>query len=113
MVYVGGFNGNIYALNALSGSKLWNYTVQQPPGFEEYSGLHTSPAVAYGRVYIGSNDYLMIVLAEASTNPTPTPSPSPSQSQQTEQFEVIIGVAIVVVVIGAGLGLLIYLIKRK
>ena len=113
VVYVGGFNGNLYALNASSGGKLWNYTVQQPPGFEEYSGLHTSSAVAYGRVYIGSNDYIMVVLAEASTNPTPAPSSSPSQPQQTEQFEVIVGLAVVAVAISAGLGLLVYIIKKK
>jgi len=104
VVYVGGFNGNLYALNASKGNKLWNYTVQQPPGFEEYSGLHTSPTIANGRVYIGSNDYLMIVLGEASTNPPSTPPPS-------IQFPswIILPLFIVVAILVA----LVYFKKRK
>jgi outer membrane protein assembly factor BamB len=124
VVYVGGFNGKIYALNASNGDKLWNYTVQKPPGVEEYSGLHTSPSVVNGRVYIGSNDYILLVLGEGSSNSTPspsttptpeqTPTPTPNQEpQQTEPLEIIIGLVIVVAVFVAGLGLLIYLIKRR
>jgi len=112
VVYVGGFNGNLYALNASTGNKLWNYTVQKPPGFEEYSGLHTSPAVVDGRVYIGSNDYLMIVLAEGSTNPTSTPSPSiPEVQSWIILAAMAVAVAVVVVVLVAVM--LVYFKKRK
>jgi outer membrane protein assembly factor BamB len=124
VVYVGGFDGNLYALNASNGAKLWNYTVQEPPGFEEYSGLRTSPSIVDGRVYIGSNDYIIMVLGEESSSPTPSPSatPTPEQTptptpshepQQKEPLAIIIGLVIVVAVFVAGLGLLIYLIKRK
>ena len=46
VVYVGSDDGNVYALNAANGAKLWNYTT----GSEVYS----SPAVVDGVVYIGS-----------------------------------------------------------
>ena len=47
VVYVGsGMDGNVYALNATTGVKLWNYTT----GSEVYS----SPAVVNGVVYVGS-----------------------------------------------------------
>ena len=47
VVYVGSDDGNVYALNASSGAKLWNYTT----GGDVYS----SPAVVGGVVYVGSD----------------------------------------------------------
>ena len=46
IVYIGSFDGNVYALNAANGFKLWNYT----------TGKHdaSSPAVVNGLVYIGT-----------------------------------------------------------
>jgi outer membrane protein assembly factor BamB len=108
VVYVGGFNGNLYALNASNGNKLWNFTLQQPPaGGLRLNGLFGSPAVVNGRVYIGSNANVLIVLGEAS-NPTPTPSPtftpSPSPTGSTTQptftsflTELVIAVAAIVI----------------
>jgi outer membrane protein assembly factor BamB len=49
VVYVGSNDGNIYALNAVSGEKQWNYTISDP-GY----AVESSPAVAHGLVYIGS-----------------------------------------------------------
>jgi outer membrane protein assembly factor BamB len=98
VVYVGGWNGNLYALNASTGDKLWNYTVQ-PPGFLEYEGLHTSPAVSDGRVYMGSNDYLMIVLAEGSANPSPPPSPPIPEFQSWIILPVVAVASVIVVVV--------------
>jgi outer membrane protein assembly factor BamB len=84
VIYVGGFDGNLYALNSSAGSKLWNYRVQPAPGFEEYSGLHTSPAVVDGHVYIGSNEYIIIALEEGSASPTPTfPVPTQQPTKET------------------------------
>ncbi|MFZ0318311.1 MAG: PQQ-binding-like beta-propeller repeat protein [Candidatus Sulfotelmatobacter sp.] len=48
VVYVGSGDGNIYALNANTGAKLWNYTTGGP--------VDSSPAVANGVVYVGSAD---------------------------------------------------------
>ena len=48
MVYIGSDDDNVYALNATSGAKLWNYTTG--------SYVDSSPAVVGGVVYIGSDD---------------------------------------------------------
>jgi len=48
VVYVGGGDSNVYALDAHTGAKIWNYTT----GFV----VGTSPAVANGVVYINSYD---------------------------------------------------------
>jgi outer membrane protein assembly factor BamB len=45
---VGSWDGNVYAINATTGTELWNYTT----GNEMFS----SPAVANGVVYVGSFD---------------------------------------------------------
>jgi eukaryotic-like serine/threonine-protein kinase len=42
------YDKNVYALDAKTGAKLWSYT----PGGEVY----TSPSVANGVVYLGSDD---------------------------------------------------------
>ena len=47
-VYVGSNDTKVYALNALTGALVWNYTT----GAEVIS----SPAVADGKVYVGSYD---------------------------------------------------------
>ena len=51
VLYVGGENNNLYALNATTGAKLWTYTAAG-----EFSA---SPAVANGVVYDGSSDGLV------------------------------------------------------
>ena len=49
VVYVGSYDGNVYALNASTGAELWSYTTG--------AALDSSPAVANGVVYVGSLDY--------------------------------------------------------
>jgi eukaryotic-like serine/threonine-protein kinase len=49
VVYVGSDDGNVYALNASTGAKLWSYTTGNAIS-------NSSPAVANGVVYIGSED---------------------------------------------------------
>jgi outer membrane protein assembly factor BamB len=64
---MGSHDGNVYALNASDGAKLWNYT--------SGSWVWSSPAVVNGVVYAGSNDGNVYALGGS-----PTSSPSPSSS---------------------------------
>lgn len=48
IVYVGSDDNNLYAFNATTGAKLWNYTTG--------GAVESSPAVANGVVYVGSED---------------------------------------------------------
>jgi outer membrane protein assembly factor BamB len=45
VVYVGSDDGNVYALDAASGTKKWAYPI---------GGMDSSPAVADGVVYVGA-----------------------------------------------------------
>jgi outer membrane protein assembly factor BamB len=54
IVYIGSDDGNLYALNATTGTLIWNYTVG-PPG-------QSSPAVANGIVYIAAGYYYFYAL---------------------------------------------------
>jgi outer membrane protein assembly factor BamB len=49
VVYIGSYDFNVYALDAMTGAKLWSY----PTG----SYVESSPAVANGVVYFGSEDF--------------------------------------------------------
>lgn len=51
LVYVGSFDGNVYCLNAATGSLVWSY--------KTVNGAWSSPAVVDGVVYVGS-DYAKI-----------------------------------------------------
>jgi outer membrane protein assembly factor BamB len=62
IVYVGsyhvdGHGGNIYAFNAYTGAKVWNYSTQAP--------VYSSPAVSEKRVFVG--DGLNVLALDAST----------------------------------------------
>ena len=53
MVYVGYDDGNVYALNAANGKRLWDFTAEENP----YNvSFFTSSAIVDGVVYIGSAD---------------------------------------------------------
>jgi outer membrane protein assembly factor BamB len=54
---VGSDDGNVYALNATTGAKLWSYTTED--------AVLSSPAVANGVVYVGSNDGNVYALSNA------------------------------------------------
>jgi outer membrane protein assembly factor BamB len=52
-VFVGGGDGNLYALRADDGSVMWQASVVEPGEDENQGYIWSSPAVAGGRVYIG------------------------------------------------------------
>src|SRR5262249_36391807 len=48
VVYIGSFDGNVYAFDAVTGDQLWSYTTGD--------GVQSSPAVANGEGHLGSTD---------------------------------------------------------
>jgi outer membrane protein assembly factor BamB len=69
-VYFGSSDGNAYCLNAADGAKIWNYTTwynNNGPshGYHWGNGV-SSPAVADGRVYVGSGDFDVFCLDASS-----------------------------------------------
>jgi len=47
VVYVGSWDGSLYALDARSGTKFWSY--------QTGDGIYSSPTVVNGVVYVGSD----------------------------------------------------------
>jgi polyvinyl alcohol dehydrogenase (cytochrome) len=58
VVYVGSWNGTMYALDAFSGHPLWTFNINDPnPGDRNgFPGIQSSTAVADGVVYFGGAD---------------------------------------------------------
>jgi outer membrane protein assembly factor BamB len=56
--YVGTFGGTIYAIEASTGAKIWNFTTG--------GAVWSSPAAANGMIYVGSNDWNVYALSAAS-----------------------------------------------
>jgi outer membrane protein assembly factor BamB len=63
VVFVGSNDGNVYALNAATGTQLWSFTTGGSVG--------SSPAVANGAVYVGSNDGNLYAFDLAGGQATP------------------------------------------
>jgi outer membrane protein assembly factor BamB len=61
VVYIGSQDDNVYALNAATVAKLWNYSIGGVIG-------DASPAVANGVVYIGSLDGTVYSFGLAGTS---------------------------------------------
>ena len=51
LIYVGGYNGKVYAINSSSGALRWVY-----PREGRLGSIVGGPVVAFGKVYIGSSD---------------------------------------------------------
>ena len=80
VVYVGSSNGDVYALNAGTGAKLWTYATG--------GSVISSPAVANGMVYVGSygnNLYALDARTGSAFGPI-TPNCFPLQPWQTRWF---------------------------
>jgi outer membrane protein assembly factor BamB len=71
-VYLGSTDGNVYCLNASNGAKVWNYTTEYnsngPTHGYHWGNTVSDPAVAYGKVYVGSSDFLVYCLDASSGN---------------------------------------------
>lgn len=59
LVYVGGYNGKIYAINSSSGVIKWEY----PSGSSRLQPIVGGPIVALGKVYFGCSDGKVYALA--------------------------------------------------
>ncbi len=57
LVYIGGYNGKIYALSASSGTLRWVY-----PRQDSLQPIVSGPVVALGKVYIGCSDGILYAL---------------------------------------------------
>jgi polyvinyl alcohol dehydrogenase (cytochrome) len=58
VVYVGSWNGTMYALDAFSGQALWTFDINDPHPEDRngFPGIQSSAAVANGMVYFGGAD---------------------------------------------------------
>ena len=54
-VVFGSYDGHVYSVNALSGHEIWRGSAQQGLALS-LGTFYSTPAVAYGRVYIGNTD---------------------------------------------------------
>jgi hypothetical protein len=74
--------------------------------------MYASPSVAYGNIYIGTNEGNVLAFGNASSV-TGSPSPSGTQSFPFSSLQATALVIIVVVLTVIGTILLVYLKKRK
>jgi outer membrane protein assembly factor BamB len=63
-LYVGTYDGYLYALSTATGKAIWRTRSQDRLGGRGY--FYSTPAVAYGRVYIGSTDHKVYSFGAAS-----------------------------------------------
>jgi outer membrane protein assembly factor BamB len=82
-VYVGSNTGNLYTLNATNGEILWNYTISD----SSHASL-SSPVVANGIVYIGSDDHTVYAFGNQA---------APNASSNTLPF--VIGAVVIIIII--------------
>ena len=69
VLYVGSYDGKVYALNASNGTLVWNYTTGDM--------VVSSPAIANGIVYIGSFDHVVYAFGPSPSAQTYPVFPSP------------------------------------
>jgi len=97
IVYASG--ASLYALNASTGAKLWNYPLQSKlDGNGNPQFLSASPAIANGRIYIGSLDNF-VVLENGTNVATPTLSSTPLSTPSGRGNGILIAVLLLIVII--------------
>jgi outer membrane protein assembly factor BamB len=93
VIYVSSSDCNLYAFDASTGTQLWKYlTINASDYWAASATMYASPAVAYGNIYIGTNEGN--VLAFGKTSQTIPPSTPPSTS-----LEVFLGITVGVIVL--------------
>ena len=75
-VYVGSFDGKVYAINGKSGDKLWEFETG-----DSLYGVSSSPAIGSdGTVYVGSHDNKLYAIKTDSIGPAKSPWPMRGQN---------------------------------
>ncbi len=90
VVYVGSFDGKVYALESASGAFMWSY----PTG----NMVVSSPAVAEGVLYVGSYDHMVYAFGSASDADGAETAPVVGSSGQLV-FYLLFAVVLIVVVV--------------
>jgi outer membrane protein assembly factor BamB len=88
-------DGTVFALSAADGSGLWSYDLGDTEGF-------ASPAIADGRLYIGTTDGRLIAFSPASASATPMPSATTETKAVATPFP---GLAVCLAALGAAAAL--------
>ncbi len=60
-------DGTVYALDANSGSILWNYTLHTPPGFGGGYNVASHPAISNRTLFIGVDNIGVLAFRDLST----------------------------------------------
>jgi outer membrane protein assembly factor BamB len=93
VVYSSSDDRYLYALNATTGKLLWKYPTISPSDlYATYVNMLASPAVAYGNIYIGTNEGNVLAFG----HPSPSPSTTPSD---LELIAIATGLAIVILAV--------------
>jgi hypothetical protein len=69
MVFVGSYDGNLYAIDQTSGNLVWSYLTDDK--------VVSSPAVANGVVYLGSYDRMIYAVGTIQNPEIPNLMPQP------------------------------------
>jgi outer membrane protein assembly factor BamB len=56
VVYIGSWDGRLYAIDAATGQQKWAFEGGKDPAIHNQVGFQSSPAVVDGTVYVGSRD---------------------------------------------------------
>jgi outer membrane protein assembly factor BamB len=68
-VYFGCNDGLIHCVDASTGGKVWSYDTSQA-AFNTEVQVIASPAIANGRLYVGSTNFVFFCLGDASAPTT-------------------------------------------
>jgi len=87
MVYVASFDHNVYALDAITGAKIWNFSTGKQ--------IYSSPAVVNGIIYFASYSGIVYAVGQPTSN--------------NFYYVVAAAIAVAVIIIGA----VVFLIKWR